>query len=150
MLGYKSMKPIISLSTENWQYLLTLFLGCLLACTMGAFGPIYMNALNRLGFESELTRIAGDTIDVTIFGPRLPASSTRLNNTNDIVDKTIYSYFDDSTEYQYRTYKSGAYLLGYENREIPSEPDFSYTVARGWVQTISDLPSNTDLLSGGF
>ena len=99
---------------------------------------------------SELTRIAGDTIDVTIFGPRLPASSTRLNNTNDIVDKTIYSYFDDSTEYQYRTYKSGAYLLGYENREIPSEPDFSYTVARGWVQTISDLPSNTDLLSGGF
>ena len=61
------MKPIIRLSTKNWQYLLTLFLGCLLACTMGAFGPIYMNSLNRLGFESELTRISGDTIDITIF-----------------------------------------------------------------------------------
>ena len=144
------MNPIISLSTNNWQYLLTLFAGFLLACTMGAFGPIYMNALNRLGFESELTRISGNTIDVTIFGPRLPASSTRLNNTNDIVDKTIYSYFDESVEYQYRTYKSGVYLLGYENREIPSEPDFSYTVARGWVQTIKDLSSNTSLLSGSF
>ena len=144
------MKPIISLSTNNWQYLLTLFLGCVLACTMGAFGPIYMNALNRLGFESELTRISGNTIDVTIFGPRLPASSTRLNNNNDIVDKTLYSYFDESIAYQYRTYKSGVYLLGYENREIPSEPDFSYTVARGWVQTIKDLSSNTSLLSGTF
>ena len=86
---------------------------------MGAFGPIYMNSLNRLGFESELTRISGDTIDITIFGPRLPASSTRLNQTNDIVDKTIFSYFDESINYQYRTYKSGVYLLGYENREIP-------------------------------
>ena len=144
------MKPIISLSTNNWQYLLTLFLGCLIACTMGAFGPIYMNALNRLGFESELTRISGNTIDVTIFGPRLPASSTRLNQTNDIVNKTIYSYFDESIAYQYRTYKSGVYLLGYENRELPSEPDFSYTIARGWVQTIKDLSSNTSLLSGSF
>ena len=144
------MKPIIRLSTKNWQYLLTLFLGCLLACTMGAFGPIYMNSLNRLGFESELTRISGDTIDITIFGPRLPASSTRLNQTNDIVDKTIFSYFDESINYQYRTYKSGVYLLGYENREIPMEPDFSYTLARGWVQTIKDLSSNVSLLSGDF
>ena len=144
------MKSIISLSTKNWQYLSALFLGCLLACTMGAFGPIYMNALNRLGFESELTRISGNTIDVSIFGPRLPASSARLNKTNDQVVKTIYSYFDEFIEYQYRTYKSGVYLLGYENREIPNEPDFSYTVARGWVQSIKDLPSNTTLLSGGF
>ena len=139
------MKSIISLSTNNWQYLLTLFLGCMLACTMGAFGPIYMNALNRLGFESELTRISGNTIDVTIFGPRLPASSSRLNQTNDTVDRTLYSYFDESIEYQYRTYKSGVYLLGYNNREIPNEPDFSYTVARGWVQTIKDLEPNISL-----
>ena len=144
------MKSIISLSTNNWQYLLTLFLGCMLACTMGAFGPIYMNALNRLGFESELTRISGNTIDVTIFGPRLPASSSRLNQTNDTVDRTLYSYFDESIEYQYRTYKSGVYLLGYNNREIPNEPDFSYTVARGWVQTIKDLEPNISLLSGDF
>ena len=144
------MKSIISLSSNNWQYLLTLFLGCLLACTMGAFGPIYMNALNRLGFESELTRILGETIDITIFGARLPASSSRLNNTSDLVDKTLYSYFDESITYQHRTYKSGVYLLGYENREIPVEPDFSYTVARGWIQNIKDLSSNSTLLSGSF
>ena len=105
------MKSIISLSSNNWQYLLTLFLGCLLACTMGAFGPIYMNALNRLGFESELTRILGETIDITIFGARLPASSSRLNNTSDLVDKTLYSYFDESITYQHRTYKSGVYQI---------------------------------------
>ncbi len=137
---------IIRRVADDWKLLLTVFIGIVIATTVGAGAPIYLESLDQLSFNAALDRIDEPKIDV--FGAEIVATKQSLERAERVVAEAIDEHIADVYDGRERFMKSRVAIIGTPNIPLLEASGEGVYVSRGYLQHLSNLPDYVTFTKG--
>ncbi len=139
-------RVIVRRIADDWKLLLTVFIGILIATTIGAGTPIYLESLDQLSFNAALDRIDEPKID--IFGSEVVATEKSLAHADQVVTDAIEEHIAHVYEGHEQFIKSRVAIIGTPDLPLPEGTGEGIYVSRGYLQHLSNLPSHVRFVEG--
>ncbi len=139
-------RVIVRRIADDWKLLLTVFIGILIATTIGAGTPIYLESLDQLSFNAALDRIDEPKIDV--FGAEVVATEKSLRHADQVVTDAIEEHIADVYDGHEQFIKSRVAIIGTPDLPLPEGTGEGIYVSRGYLQHLSNLPSHVRFVEG--
>jgi hypothetical protein len=90
------MRPLTSTGyifkrlADDWKLLLSAFVGILVASSLVAGAPVYLQALDRQSINTDIDRASDVFLNVFVVGPYLPLARTTLTRAETVVNESIH------------------------------------------------------------
>ena len=139
-------RVIVRRIADDWKLLLTVFIGIVIATTVGAGTPIYLESLDQLSFNAALDRIDEPKIDV--FGAEVVATEKSLSHADRVMTDAIEEHIAEVYDGHERYIKSRVALIGTPDIPLPEGTGEGIYVSRGYLQHLSNLPSHVRFVEG--
>ena len=88
-------KFILKRIADDWKLLLSIFSGILVASTLVAGAPVYLNSLERLSLNTAIDRSSNIFLDILVFSPNIPVEENILLRTDQAVEDAMQANFSE-------------------------------------------------------
>ena len=139
-------RVIVRRIADDWKLLLTVFVGILIATTIGAGTPIYLESLDQLSFNAALDRIDSPKMDV--FGAETVATQRSIDDAEQVVTNAIEEHIADVYDGHERFIKSRVAIIGTPEIPLAEGAGDGIYVSRGYLQHLSNLPEYVTFVEG--
>lgn len=139
-------RVIVRRIADDWKLLLTVFIGIVIATTIGAGTPIYLESLDQLSFNAALDRIDEPKID--IFGVDIVATERSIERAERVVTDAIEEHIADVYDGHERFIKSRVAIIGTPDIPLAEGTGEGIYVSRGYLQHLSNLPDHVKFVEG--
>ncbi len=102
---------------DDWKLLLSIFVGILVATSLVAGAPVYLQALERQSLNTAIDRASDQFIDIFTYAPHIPLSKDGLDGADSALEQAVERHVADVYEGQERYLRTTAYLV-----ELPRRP----------------------------
>jgi len=146
MRSFSTFGFIIKRLSSDWKLLLSIFAGIIIASTLVAGAPVYLNSLARLTLNTSIDRSSILFLNIFAFAPNVPLNEESLNVTDSEIDGLIDENISDFYVSRERFLKGTTLLVGTPWRPLANaEVDL---VSRGYLQYLSNVEKNVEFTSG--
>ena len=139
-------RVIVRRIADDWKLLLTVFIGIVIATTIGAGTPIYLESLDQLSFNAALDRIDEPKID--IFGAEIVATERSINAAEKVITDAVQEHIAEVYDGHQRFIKSRIGIVGTPERPLAEGSGEGIYVSRGYLQHISNLSEYVNFTQG--
>ena len=139
-------RVIVRRIADDWKLLLTVFIGIVIATTIGAGTPIYLESLDQLSFNAALDRIDEPKIDV--FGADVVSTQRSIEHAERVVTDAIEEHIADVYDGHERFIKSRVAIIGTPDIPLAEGTGEGIYVSRGYLQHLSNLPAHVKFVEG--
>ena len=146
MRSFSTFGFIIKRLGSDWKLLLSIFAGIIIASTLVAGAPVYLNSLARLTLNTSIDRASILFLNIFAFAPNVPLNEERLNVTDSEIDSLIERNISDFYVSRERFLKGTTLLVGTPWRPL-ANADVDL-VSRGYLQYLSNVEKHVDFTSG--
>ena len=146
MRSFSTFGFIIKRLSSDWKLLLSIFAGIIIASTLVAGAPVYLNSLARLTLNTSIDRSSILFLNIFAFAPNVPLNEESLNVTDSEIDGLIDENISDFYVSRERFLKGTTLLVGTPWRPLANaEVDL---VSRGYLQYLSNVEQHVEFTSG--
>ena len=146
MRSFSTFGFIIKRLSSDWKLLLSIFAGIIIASTLVAGAPVYLNSLARLTLNTSIDRSSILFLNIFAFAPNVPLNEESLNVTDSEIDGLIDENISDFYVSRERFLKGTTLLVGTPWRPL-ANADVDL-VSRGYLQYLSNVEKHVDFTSG--
>ena len=146
MRSFSTFGFIIKRLSSDWKLLLSIFAGIIIASTLVAGAPVYLNSLARLTLNTSIDRSSILFLNIFAFAPNVPLNEESLNVTDSEIDGLIEENISDFYVSRERFLKGTTLLVGTPQRPL-ANADVDL-VSRGYLQYLSNVEKQVDFTSG--
>lgn len=146
MRSFSTLGFIFRRLTSDWKLLLSIFAGILIASTLVAGAPVYLNSLARLTLNTSIDRSSILFLNIFAFAPNVPLREETLITTDAQIDRLIDDNIADFYVGRERYLKGSTMLVGTEWRPLANAN--TELVSRGYFQYLSNVEHHVDFVSG--
>ena len=146
MRSFSTFGFIIKRLSSDWKLLLSIFAGIIIASTLVAGAPVYLNSLARLTLNTSIDRSSILFLNIFAFAPNVPLNEESLNVTDSEIDGLIDENISDFYVSRERFLKGTTLLVGTPWRPL-ANADVDL-VSRGYLQYLSNVENNVEFTSG--
>ena len=139
-------RVIVRRIADDWKLLFTVFIGIVIATTIGAGTPIYLESLDQLSFNAALDRIDEPKIDV--FGAEIIATERSVEAAERVVTEAVEEHIADVYDGHERFIKSRVAIIGTPELPLSEGSGEGIYVSRGYIQHLSNLPEHVKFTEG--
>ena len=139
-------RVIVRRIADDWKLLLTVFIGIVIATTIGAGTPIYLDSLDQLSFNAALDRIDEPKIDV--FGAEIVATDKSIERADQVIADAIEEHISEVYDGHERYIKSRVAIIGTPDIPLAEGAGEGIYVSRGYLQHLSNLPEHVRFVEG--
>ena len=133
---------------EDRMLLLSVFVSIIIATTLSAGAALYLATLKQLAFETSLDRLSGDSMVIHVLAPNTVLSEPALSAVDLELRDAIDAYISPIYRGQERYLRGGMQLVGHPEHLLPDSGFAGPEVARGYLQSLSNLGRQSRLLRG--
>ena len=130
---------------DDWKLLLSIFVGVLVATSLVAGAPVYLQALERQSLNTAIDRASDRFIDIFTFAPHIPLSDGGLDGADRALEQAVDRHVADIYKGRERYLRTTAYLVGLPRRPLL---DAGQRVSRGYFQFLTGLEDHVTLQEG--
>lgn len=146
MRSFSTFGFIIKRLSSDWKLLLSIFAGIIIASTLVAGAPVYLNSLARLTLNTSIDRSSILFLNIFAFAPNVPLNEESLNVTDSEIDGLIEENISDFYDSRERFLKGTTLLVGTPRRPLDNaDVDL---VSRGYLQYLSNVEKHVEFTSG--
>lgn len=146
MRSFSTFGFIIKRLSSDWKLLLSIFAGIIIASTLVAGAPVYLNSLARLTLNTSIDRSSILFLNIFAFAPNVPLNEESLNVTDGEIDGLIEENISDFYVSRERFLKGTTLLVGTPWRPL-ANADVDL-VSRGYLQYLSNVEKHVEFTSG--
>ena len=146
MRSFSTFGFIIKRLSSDWKLLLSIFAGIIIASTLVAGAPVYLNSLARLTLNTSIDRSSILFLNIFAFAPNVPLNEESLNVTDSEIDGLIDENISDFYVSRERFLKGTTLLVGTPWRPL-ANADVDL-VSRGYLQYLSNVEKHVEFTSG--
>ena len=146
MRSFSTFGFIIKRLSSDWKLLLSIFAGIIIASTLVAGAPVYLNSLARLTLNTSIDRSSILFLNIFAFAPNVPLNEESLNVTDSEIDGLIEENISDFYVNRERFLKGTTLLVGTPRRPL-ANADVDL-VSRGYLQYLSNVEKHVEFTSG--
>ncbi len=146
MRSFSTFGFIIKRLSSDWKLLLSIFAGIIIASTLVAGAPVYLNSLARLTLNTSIDRSSILFLNIFAFAPNVPLNEESLNVTDGEIDGLIDENISDFYVSRERFLKGTTLLVGTPWRPL-ANADIDL-VSRGYLQYLSNVEKHVEFTSG--
>lgn len=146
MRSFSTFGFIIKRLSSDWKLLLSIFAGIIIASTLVAGAPVYLNSLARLTLNTSIDRSSILFLNIFAFAPNVPLSEESLNVTDSEIDGLIDKNISDFYVSRERFLRGTTLLVGTPWRPL-ANADVDL-VSRGYLQYLSNVEKHVEFTSG--
>ena len=146
MRSFSTFGFIFKRFSSDWKLLLSIFAGIIIASTLVAGAPVYLNSLARLTLNTSIDRSSNLFLNIFAYAPNIPLNEERLNATDAEIDRLIEDNISDFYVSRERFLKGSTMLVGTPWRPL-ANADVDL-VSRGYLQYLSNVERHVDFTSG--
>ena len=146
MRSFSIFKFVLRRLGDDWKLLLSIFSGILIASTLVAGAPAYLNSLERLTLNTAINRASQSFVDMMAFASNVPLVATSLRSTDAEIDQAINENIADFYVGRERYIKGSVLLVGTPRN--PLSRDNSDVVSRGYLQYLSNVERHVTFEQG--
>jgi hypothetical protein len=136
MQPLSSPKFITKRLASDWKLLLSIFSGILIASTLVAGAPVYLNSLERLALDTAIDRASPVFLDILAYVPNIPLDGENLERTDQEVETAIERNIPEFYVTRERYLKGPTLLVGTPRQPLSNASD---RVSRGYFQYMSNV-----------
>ncbi len=131
---------------SDWKLLLSILAGAIIASSLVAGAPVYMNSLARLTLNTSIDRSSILFLNIFAFAPNVPLTEQSLNVTDVEIDALIDENIADFYISRERYLKGSTLLVGTERRPLANAS--VDLVSRGYFQYLSNVEKHVNFPAG--
>ena len=146
MRSFSTFGFIFKRLASDWKLLLSIFAGIIIASTLVAGAPVYLNSLARLTLNTSIDRSSILFLNIFAFAPNVPLNEESLNVTDGEIDRLIDANISDFYVSRERFLKGSTLLVGTPWRPL-ANADVDL-VSRGYLQYLSNVEKHVEFTSG--
>ena len=146
MRSFSTFGFIFKRLSSDWKLLLSIFAGIIIASTLVAGAPVYLNSLARLTLNTSIDRSSILFLNIFAYAPNVPLNEESLNVTDGEIDGLIETNISDFYVSRERFLKGTTLLVGTPWRPL-ANADVDL-VSRGYLQYLSNVEKNVEFTSG--
>ena len=146
MRSFSTFGFIIKRLGSDWKLLLSIFAGIIIASTLVAGAPVYLNSLARLTLNTSIDRSSLLFLNIFAFAPNVPLNEEHLNTTDSAINTLIEANISDFYVSRERYIKGTTLLVGTPHRPL-ANADIDL-VSRGYLQYLSNVEDHVEFVSG--
>lgn len=146
MRSFSTFGFIIKRLGSDWKLLLSIFAGIVIASTLVAGAPVYLNSLGRLTLNTAIDRSSILFLNIFAYAPNIPLNEERLNATDSEIDGLIEANISDFYVSRERYLKGTTLLVGTPWRPL-ANADVDL-VSRGYLQYLSNVEQHVQFTDG--
>ena len=137
MQSFSFFKFVLRRLADDWKLLLSIFSGIVIASTLVAGAPAYLNSLERLTLNTAISRSSQSFLDMMAIAPNVPLVDANLRTAETEVDGAIEDNISEFYAGRERYIKGSVLLVGTPGN--PLSNDASDFISRGYVQYLSNV-----------
>ena len=146
MRSFSTFGFILKRLNSDWKLLLSIFAGIIIASTLVAGAPVYLNSLARLTLNTSIDRSSILFLNIFAFAPNVPLNEESLNATDSEINRLIEDNISDFYVSRERFLKGTTLLIGTPRRPL-ANADVDL-VSRGYLQYLSNVEHHVEFTSG--
>ena len=146
MRSFSTFGFIIKRLGSDWKLLLSIFAGIIIASTLVAGAPVYLNSLARLTLNTSIDRSSSLFLNIFAFAPNVPLTEDSLTVTDGEIDRLIDDNISDFYISRERYLKGATLLVGTPRRPL-ANADVDL-VSRGYLQYLSNVERHVEFIEG--
>lgn len=146
MRSFSTLNFVHRRLADDWKLLLSIFSGILIASTLVAGAPAYLNSLERLTLNTSINRSSQNFVDMMAIAPTVPLVGSNLQAIDADLDRAIRENISEFYVGRERFIKGSVLLVGTPRRPLSSES--SDIVSRGYVQYLSNVEQHVSFEAG--
>ena len=77
---------------DDWMLLVGVLIGFVIATTLAAGTPLYLNSLDRLAFDGGLDSLSSPVLDVTIFASHISLTTRSIERAEQAISEAVASF----------------------------------------------------------
>ena len=135
---------------DEWKLLASVFIGILIAVTIGAGSTMYLNALSQLAFKVSLERLGAPTIDLDVFAKRIALKESAIDRADELLSTITTKHLGD-LYVGHETYVRGEMsIVGTQQRPLPEigDQESNATVSSGFLHWLTNLETRASVTEG--
>ena len=133
---------------EDWMLLLSVFIGFMIATTLGAAAPVYLSSLDRLAFSASLDRLNTPFLNINIFSSHVALTRNSMDEADRHVSGAIDRHMS-RVHLDHNSYlRTGVYIVGLPTQPLPKPGATRLLVSRGFIQELSNLEQHSRFVEG--
>lgn len=137
MRSFSFVTFVLRRLSDDWKLLISIFSGMLIASTLVAGAPAYLNSLERLTLNTAINRSPQSFVNMMAIAPNVPLVAGNLQEADEDVDRAIRENISDFYAGRER-YIKGSVLLASTPRNPLSSANSDLTT-RGYLQYLSNV-----------
>ena len=137
---------ILKRLADDWKLLLCILFGVIVSASLIAGAPVYVDTLQRQGFDTTIDRSRSGSLDILTFAPHVSLDRTTLLETDALVDRTVLRYIPGVKRGSERFLRGPTNLVGFPY--APLTPTAEEIVSRGYFQTLSNVEKHVTFNEG--
>jgi ABC-type lipoprotein release transport system permease subunit len=140
MRSFSIFKFVLRRLADDWKLLLSIFSGILIASTLVAGAPAYLNSLGRLTLNTAIDRSTQSFVNMMAIAPNVPLVKSNLHAADAHIDGAIAEHISNFYTDRERYIKTSVLLVGTPRN--PLSGGMSELVTRGYFQYLSNVENH--------
>ncbi len=136
-------------NASDWKLVISIALGVLIATTVVAGTPIYLNSLEKLGVKKAVESHSDIFLDITVYEPYIVLDRSKVDKANQVVSDASDSHISGLVFQREQLLKGPLLLSAMPGEEIPSLPS-PFPPSRGYLQHMTNIEDHVTIVSGRF
>ncbi|MDP6402736.1 MAG: hypothetical protein QF467_04245, partial [SAR202 cluster bacterium] len=147
MQGTSAASYIVKRFADDWKLLLSILLGVTVSASLIAGAPIYVDTLERQGFDTTVDRSNSAVLDILALAPHVSLDRATLRETDALVDEMARLYLPGVARGTERFLRGPTNLVGLPHKPL-SQAFEGATVSRGYIQSLSNVDKHVTFIDG--
>ena len=132
----------------SWKLLLSVFFGILVATTLAAGTPVYLDSLDQLAFHASLDSIPGTELEIAVTNPNVVVAKRALQRVETLVSDATRSHVSEIQSGLERFLIGEVSVVGTTRTPMPEGGGTGILASRGYFQFIADLGEQANFIQG--
>ncbi|MDA1097266.1 MAG: hypothetical protein O3B84_08470, partial [Chloroflexi bacterium] len=137
---------IVKRLADEWRLLTIVFVGTIVAVTIGAGAPTYLKALEQLAFRVALDRIDAPHLNLTVFAARVPMTETGVKRGEELVEEIARRHLEDIYAGHNMHLRGPSSIVGHGETPLPPSPNGTYP--GGYLTAVTSLEQQFTAVEG--
>lgn len=139
-------KFILKRIADDWKLLLSILSGILVASTLVAGAPIYLNSLERLSLNTAIDRSSNIFLDMLVFSPNIPVDEESLRRTDAAVEDALQTNGSEFYRGKERYLRAPIMLVGTPRQPLSDSGRSLFS--RGYFQSLTNIENHVTFKGG--
>ena len=118
------------------------------ATTLAAATPVYLEALEQEAFRTRLDEISQGSLDFNVVGSGLAISETAIEGAEQVVARALEGHVPEALVGSNRYMRTATHLVGLPDAPLGAPGGIGYLVSRGHFHSMSNLAGHSRFVEG--